>query len=281
MELLKRRAKMSVASLAMLATGLIGCREIQQASAWPPEYCRYTEIGPLCDTNDPSAIPYPVALGLRPLNILEPLDRQTVASHIDATKPRPQVAHILAPVGPVPEGRRPYDDGVPQSFHRPGNPRLVLIAVAPQGSPGKVDVHSVILAEDRVVASRRVAAGLDRDRLRGSTQSGRYLWGFSLTDRPGGRGDLFLPRWPQPEPSGSTTDQWAQSLNWQRIEADSPERKLDWFRSITNPGTCAGTIVADRMMLSPVPQDWFEEYARTCPKHPPDPEFQPGRRRID
>ncbi|HYI40978.1 MAG TPA: hypothetical protein VE053_11735 [Allosphingosinicella sp.] len=276
----RRRAKLSAALLSLLAVGLVGCREAQQAVAALPEYCRYGPEGPLCDSFDPAAIPYPVALGLRPLNILEPFDRRIVAAHIDSMKPRPRLARILAPVGPVPEGRRPYNGSVPQPLHRHGNPRLVLIAVASPEFPDKVDVHSVILVEDRVAASQRVAAGLARERLRGSTQNGQYRWGFSLADRSDSRGDLFLPRRPYPEPSGST-DQWAQGLSWHRIGADSPERKLDWFRSITNPGTCAVADVADRMMLSPVPQSWFEEYARTCPTHPQDPEFQRGRRQTD
>ncbi len=281
MNLPRRRAKLSVTALGLLATGLIGCREVQQVSANLPEYCRYSEHGPLCDSYDAAAIPYPVALELRPLTVLDSLDRSIVAAHVDAITSRPRLARILAPTGPAPEGRRPYDGSVPQPFHRQGNPRLVLIAVAPRESSGRVDVHSVILAEDRVVASQRVAAGLVREGLRGSTQNGQYRWGFSLADRPDSRGDLFLPRWPRPEPSGSTVDQWAQSLRWQRIAADSRERKLDWFRSILNPGTCAGEIVANRMMLAPVPRRWFEEYADTCPTHPEHPGFPRARRRTD
>jgi hypothetical protein len=280
MELLKPRAKLSTASLALLATGLVACREIQQAAARPPEYCRYTEMGPMCDSYDMTAIPYPVALGLRPLTTLDSFDRQIVAAHVDAMAPRPRFARVLAPVGPVPEGRRPYSRTVPQPFHRDGNPRLVLIAVAPRDSSGRLDVHSLILAEDRVAASQRVAVGLDQGRLRGTARKGDYRTGFSLADRSDSRGDLFLLRPRQPELAGWPVDRWAASLSWQRIGAETRERKLDWFRSITNPGSCAGAIVGDRMMLAPVPRSWFEEYADSCPTHPGDPQFQRARRRT-
>lgn len=127
----------------------------------------------------------------------------------------------------------------------------------------------------RVVASERVAHGLREASLRGVVASGWLSGGFSLTDRPGSVGDLYRLGSRQPAlPAGAPVEQWATGLSWTKIGADTRERRLDWFRSIVNSGSCAGSGVAPPLLLAPRPQAWLDEYEATCPIRPPAAELR-------
>jgi hypothetical protein len=266
----KRHAR-AAALLALLGTSLSACRDAQQhAAAHAPEYCRYRrEAGAICDMFDPAAIPYPVALGLRPLSAMDAPDRALLIAHVATMTPRPDTVRLLAPIGPVPEGRRAYDRALPQPFQTTeGNARLLLLALTQPGAPGRIDIHSVILFETRVVASERVARGLHEASLRGAAMSGVLRDGFSLTDRDGSLGDLYRVRSRPPGP-GVTAEQYVAGWSWTKIGADTPERRLDWYRSIVNDGSCSRSNAAPPLLLAPRPQAWLDEYEATCPIRPP------------
>lgn len=110
----RKRYARAAAMLALLGTGLSACREAQQHAAAPaPEYCRYTRIGPMCDSFDPAALAYTVALRLRPLSIVDAPDRALLIAHAGTLTPRPGTIRVLAPVGPVPDrpgGSSPFPD---------------------------------------------------------------------------------------------------------------------------------------------------------------------------
>jgi hypothetical protein len=265
----KRHAR-AAAMLALLGTGLSACREAQRpAAARGPEYCRYGPVGPICDSFDPAAVPYPVALGLRPISAVDASDRALLVAHAATLTPRPATIRLLAPVGPVPEGRRAYDRTLPQPFQTAeGNARLALLALTRPGAPGRIDVQSVILFETRVAASERVATGLREISLRGAAMSGVPRDGFSLTDRQGSLGDLYRVRSRTPAP-GVTAEQYAAGWRWTKIGADTDERRLDWFRSIVNGGSCARSNALPPLLLEPPPRAWLDEYEATCPVRPP------------
>jgi hypothetical protein len=251
-------------SLAGFAMVLAGCRQAAEMRA--PEYCRYTEIGPLCDGFDPGAVPYTVALGLRPLETIAAADRGIVRGFVATLPAAPGSIRVLAPVGSAPAGRAGFDPSMPQRFPRTGNPRLLILALGRDA--GRVDLHSLILVEDRVATSQALATGLRAGTLRGLAANGRFDLGFSLADQPGSLGDVYRLRARGPQPTGMPVHEWVASLGWTRIRAETPERKLDYFRSIVNSGSCSDMAGPRPLLLAPVPLAWIDEYERDCPFHP-------------
>lgn len=260
------------AGLAALATFLTGCREAAQVQ--PPEYCRYADHGPLCDLFDPAALPYAVALGLKPLDAIAAADRPIVRAFAAAQSPAPASIRVLAPVEAAPAGRRPFDRALPQRFPQAGNPRVVIVALGRPG--GRVDLHSLMLVERRLATSQRLAAGLQAASLRGLAANGWFNEGFSVADRAGSLGDLYRLGTRVRPTDAMTGDRAVANLAWTRIAADSPERKLDWFRQIVNHGSCAGAFAPMPLLLAPVPEAWIDEYERTCPLHPPRAWLRPN-----
>jgi hypothetical protein len=253
--------------VAFLAIGAFACREVQEAkapSALP--YCRYSQSGPLCDTFDPSTISYAAPLTLRSLDVLEPHDRQLIERQAASMSPRPASLRVLAPTGPAPAGRAPLPDHMPQAEPAFGNPRLAIMAFG--AASGRVDIHAVTLFEDRVVATQLLAQGLRAETLRGAAHNGSFRMGFSLSDRPGSVGDLFRLRASQSASPGSSVLEGLVTRRWQRIAADAPERKTQFFESIVNDGSCADAGPGIPLLLAPAPQAWLDEYSANGPLHP-------------
>jgi hypothetical protein len=268
MRLVRSPARIPAFALAFAAASLSACREAEepQGSRDPP-YCRYAEIGATCDSFDPGAVPFVAELGLRGLDLLDDFDRRIIERHAATVTPRPRVVRVLAPIGPFPEGRSPVPTTMPQSISGPGNPRLAILALGT--GPGRADIHSFLLFEDRILSTQLLAEGLRTATLRGQTRNGILALGFSLADRPGSLGDRFSLGHGGPNLGPNASDEARLAdLHWQRIGADSEARKIHFFESIENPGSCAGGPASLPLLLAPAPQAWLDEYVRSCSVHP-------------
>jgi hypothetical protein len=268
MRLVRGSARKPAFALAFAAASLSACREAEEAQALrDPPYCRYSVSGPMCDSFDRSAIPFAAELGLRGLDLLGDVDRRIVERHAATMAPRRRVLRVLAPIGPFPEARSPVPTDMPQSLSGHGNPRLAIVALGTE--PGQADIHSFLLFEGRIFSTQLLAEGLRTATLRGQAHNGTFALGFSLADRPGSLGDRFSLRQGRPNlgPDAPVEARLA-NLHWERIGADTEARKINFFESIVNSGSCAGSSAALPLLLAPVPQAWLDEYARSCALHP-------------
>ena len=256
----------SLARALMLSLGLASCGRTQVSA---PDFCRYGGMtGAMCDTApDPSSYPYRLALGLRGLERLSAADRDIVEAYAARMRPAAGAIRILTPVAAPPRDRAPPGAGppFPQQY---GDARLLVVGTGLPGRPGLVDLHALVLGRGTVLSDQLLVRGLRAESVTGAADRGLYAGGFSLTDRAGDVGDLFVRHanysrldYDHPEPAGPPL--------FRRIPAGSQERRQRFFELIYEPGSC-GPDPDTVLLLAHPPQAWLDEYRRSCAAGPKD-----------